>query len=108
VLVIAEVLGIPAHDRDRYLGWVEAISGLSGILEGGEGFQAAGAAYVAARADMRDYLDARLDALRRAPAGDLLSDLVAAAADGEALSDEDIFGRLPVADLRGARRPPST
>lgn len=92
VTVIAEVLGVPADDRDRYLGWVEAISGLAEVI-GGARREAAGQAYMAARDDMRAYVDAALAARRRAPRNDLLSRLIAPPEDGgEPLSDEDVFG----------------
>jgi cytochrome P450 len=90
--VIAEVLGVSARERERYLHWVEAISGLATVVENGERAQAAGMAYSAARVDMRDYLDVELASRRRVPRDDLLSGLVQAVAQGEGLSDDDIFG----------------
>lgn len=92
VMVIAEILGIPAAERDRYLSWVEAISGLAEVI-GGSRLEAASQAYAAARAEMSAYVEQALAERRRAPRDDLLSRLLAATdEDGEPLSDVDIFG----------------
>ena len=92
VTVIAEILGIPTHDRDRYLAWVDAISGLAEVI-GGARLEAAGQAYAAARDDMRAYVDLAIAERRREPRDDLLSRLVSASDEALGpLSDEDIFG----------------
>jgi cytochrome P450 len=92
VTVIAEILGIPTHDRDRYLTWVDAISGLAEVI-GGARLEEARQAYTAARDDMRTYVELAIAQRRRTPHDDLLSRLVAATDEALGpLSDDDIFG----------------
>jgi cytochrome P450 len=91
-MVIAEVLGIAPEAREQYLAWVEAISKLGNVLDGDGARSDAGAGYGVAREEMRAYLAAALDERRRSPRGDLLSGLLAARLDDDALTEEDIFG----------------
>jgi cytochrome P450 len=102
VMVIAEILGIPGSEGDRYLGWVDAISGLAEVI-GGSRRDAAAQAYVAAKSDMLAYVERALAERRRTPRDDLLSRLVAPIDDGEEpLNDEDIFGFFQLLIFAGA------
>jgi cytochrome P450 len=92
VSVIAELIGIPADERARYLGWVEAISRLAEFVGGGDSGDI-GEVYGVARADMWAYVTDALAERRARPRADLLSQLLEATDENEApLSDEDIFG----------------
>jgi cytochrome P450 len=76
VIVIAEIFGIPAADRDAFKRWSDAVvtSDQSGSREMGAYF-------------------ARLIEQRRAdPADDLISGLLAAQLDGEHLDTQDLLG----------------
>jgi cytochrome P450 len=91
-LVIAEMIGIPAADRPRFLRWSEAIMGLSYAVEGGPEAERMIQAHAAAKEEMGAYLPALLEERRRAPKDDLLSRLVDAEVDGERLTEEEILG----------------
>jgi cytochrome P450 len=92
VMVIAELMGIPVHDRVRFERWSHAIVNLSYSITGGEAAQRAISEYRAIRVEMSEYV-ARLVAERRAhPADDLLSRIAHAEVDGERLGDDDILG----------------
>jgi cytochrome P450 len=91
-IVIAEMLGIPPEDRQRFLQWGDAIMGLSYALYGGEQAQQRIQTYADAREQMRLYVQDILAARRRAPQDDLLTRLVEAEVDGHRLSEEDILG----------------
>ncbi len=84
VQVIAEVLGVPREDHDRFHDFAVAIINVAADPE--NGLQASSA--------MREYLSAHVDARRRQPGTDVISDLVTSEIDGEMLSDEEIFSFL--------------
>ncbi|GAB2981076.1 cytochrome P450 [Amycolatopsis acidiphila] len=93
VIVICELLGIPAADRDLFRGWVEA------MLEKTKAFTLTKPEeelaqdiqeYMERFQPFRDYLHACAEERRRRPREDLLSGLVAAELDGNRLSDNEI------------------
>lgn len=84
VQVIAEILGIPRSDHKRFHGWaVDIINCAAHPTDG-----------LASSAALREYLVGIVEERRRNPAEDVISDLVTAELDGEALSDEEIFSFL--------------
>jgi cytochrome P450 len=84
VQVICGIVGVPLADHAQFAAWAEAIN--TGPLDPERGMAASHA--------MREYLEPLVAARRRAPTGDLLSELVHAEIDGERLTDEKIFGFL--------------
>ncbi len=64
MLVVCDVLGVPATDHERFYGWLEGINSVIsyGLVEAVDSQQA-----------LRDYLAEQLVAKRAAPADDLLS-----------------------------------
>ena len=91
-MVIAEMIGIPVEDRERFLRWGDVIMKLSHTLRGGEASARAMEENVAVRQEMRAYLEAILEARRRAPEDDLLTRLLEAEVDGERLDLEELLG----------------
>lgn len=97
--VLAELLGVPEADRERFAPWVHAITrlqndgfDLSGLNAGDDGAEA-----LTAMAEMMAYFTAAIAARREHPSDDLLGALVAAEVpkpDGEVerLTDWDILG----------------
>ena len=92
--VLAELLGVPASDRERFAPWVHALTQLHN-----DGFDAASltgthgpTGALEAMAEMMEYFSAAIAARRAVPSDDLLGGLVAAELDGEMLSDWDILG----------------
>lgn len=92
VLVIAEMLGIPAADQDRFKRWSDATVGLAGTVAGGPEAARAGAEYRTAANEMAPYLAEQLARRRAEPRDDLLSRLAAAELDGDRLSEHEILG----------------
>ena len=90
MLVIAEMLGVPARDRAIFKHWSDVILDMSYTVTGGdEG--AAKAAMIAFRevtGEMNSYLSDLLAHRRTAPEDDLLTRLVQSELDGARLSQE--------------------
>jgi cytochrome P450 len=92
VIVIAEMLGIPAADRPRFLRWGEIIMNLSYNIEPGEAADRSVREHAAAKEEMRAYLADLREERRKAPKDDLLTRLAEAEMDGERLTEEEILG----------------
>jgi cytochrome P450 len=92
VRVIAEMIGLPACDRDAFAEWSRVIVNLSYAITGGESGARAAREYVAAKGEIMSYLAGMIASRRTAPTDDLLSKLVHGEVDGERLTDEEITG----------------
>ena len=87
VIVIAELLGVPAEDRHRVRRWSSALArALDPIFER-DVLEAADRAVV----ELRDYFRPMLEARRHEPKDDLLTALVQAEEAGDALSEEELY-----------------
>jgi cholest-4-en-3-one 26-monooxygenase len=88
LLVLAELLGIPASDRRMVFDWSNRLVG-SADPE----YQASDTQVAEAALQVYAYADELLAARRRAPGSDILSDLVVAEVDGERLEplELDLF-----------------
>jgi cytochrome P450 len=86
VSVIAEMLGVPVEDRERFRHWSdEAVRTL------GDGSMDDRRRAVAAMEELGGYLEGIAEERRREPRGDLLSGLVAAEEAGDRLSTQELF-----------------
>ncbi|WP_437938082.1 cytochrome P450 [Sorangium sp. So ce341] len=90
-MVIAEMIGIPAEDRARFMRWSEAIVNLSHTLSGGEEAARVVSEHAAVKEEMKAYVADLLEARRRAPEDDLLTRLVEAEVDGERLNEDELL-----------------
>lgn len=93
VIVIAELLGVPASDRDLFRGWAERMMETSIELlkaERGEEQERAFKEQMDSIAKLRDYLRVHVVERRKHPREDLLTRLVEARVDGERLSDNEV------------------
>jgi cytochrome P450 len=90
VIVIAELLGIPAEDRDRFKRWSDAIAAAT---EGGDPEVEPSVADVPAEVlgEMGGYLARILDQRRAAPRDDLISGLVTAEIEGQRLTELEVI-----------------
>ena len=90
--VITRMLGIPVDDHDRLVAWVEGLFSFPWDPE------------LARRAsrDFTDYLAPLVAERRRKPAGDVISMLTSAEAEGQRLSDEQIFSFIRLLFPAGA------
>ena len=102
LLVIAEMLGIPAADRSRFRGWVDAILGMIYTVTGGEAAARAVREFGAATAEMGAYLAELLARRRSVPEDDLLTRLVGAEVDGERLTEKEILSFFQLLLLAGS------
>lgn len=84
LMVICDMLGVPAADREQIHTW----SNLLGRNRGGDDPDALMAAH-GALGEFRDYVEVLIEEKRRHPGTDLLSALMEAH-DGERLSDEEL------------------
>ncbi|WP_035848134.1 cytochrome P450 [Kitasatospora azatica] len=86
VAVIAEMLGVPTADRGLLRPWSAAITGMFELNPSAEVAKRA----VDASVEFSDYLRALIRERRAAPGNDLISALIAAQEDGDALSEQEM------------------
>jgi cytochrome P450 len=87
VIVIAELLGVPAKDRDRFKRWSEELSAILDPLSAGGRLGRANRAF----ADAAHYMRRIFEERRREPRDDLVSALVAAEEAGDRLSEIELL-----------------
>jgi cytochrome P450 len=102
LMVIAEMLGIPAGAQAPLRGWCDAILGLSDTVAGGATAQRAATAFRAASAEMGPFVARLLEERRAEPRNDLLTRLVQAEVDGERLSEKDVLDFFHLLLLAGS------
>jgi cytochrome P450 len=85
-IVIAEMLGIPPSDHERFKRWTADIAG---FLSAGQITLAVAEAAQKSVLELRAYLGGIAEACRQRPQADLISALVAADEHGERLSDDE-------------------
>jgi cytochrome P450 len=91
VIVIAELMGIPAADRDRFKQWSDTIVSQTRPASGEPGDTAdhdQGTAHL----EMADYFMGMIEERRRRPGNDLISKLLAAQIDGQHLDAVELLG----------------
>lgn len=88
-IVIAELLGVPREDRDKFKTWSRKLSGLVfGAVEQPSRDRAAGEA----AGEFTEYFTALIRRYEAAPADNLISALIAARDEGSALTAEQMVG----------------
>lgn len=87
VIVIAELLGIPPEDRNKFKKWSDQL--VSGARDD---FSDEGGEYSEPQIAMGMYFNDIIEKKRKAPGDDLISSLIAAEVDGEKLSQFDLLG----------------
>lgn len=92
MMVIAEMMGIPAADSLRFKHWSDVILRLSYTRSGGAEAAQAGADFKNVSVEMNDYLTQMIAQRRARPQDDLATRLVEAEVDGERLRQEEILG----------------
>ncbi len=84
VQIIAEVLGLPHEDHEKFHDYAVAIINVAANPDAG----------IKASNALVEYLSEHVEARRRNPGTDLISDLVTSEFDGEMLDDEEIYSFL--------------
>ncbi|WP_410569810.1 cytochrome P450 [Amycolatopsis sp. cmx-4-61] len=104
VIVIAELLGVPAADRHLFKGWVDKMFDSSdqvSLVKKDEQQDAAIRKSLAGQKALTDYLGGHVDERRKQPRDDLLTKLVEAELDGERLSRSEVVDFANVLLLAG-------
>ncbi|GLZ27952.1 cytochrome P450 [Lentzea sp. NBRC 105346] len=99
IIVICELLGIPAEDRDAFQAWADGL--LDTVGRDRLPTQEELAALVPMLKEMNEYLLGHVRARRAAPGGDLISKLVTTTVDGRGLSDDELFGFVALLLIAG-------
>jgi cytochrome P450 len=109
ILVVADMLGIPRQDLQRFKRWNDAILNMSYTVvpvgpAGGAAASGAMNEFIAVTGQMAAYLGGLLEERRRAasPPDDLLTRLSSAEMDGERLTDAEILGFFQLLLLAGS------
>lgn len=92
LMVIAEMLGLPAEDWPLHSRWSDVILALSHTVSGGAEAAQASAGFATVTEEMRHYVADLLRRRRGAPRDDLLTRLAESEVDGARLTDEEILG----------------
>jgi cytochrome P450 len=90
VIVIAELLGIPAADRAAFKAWSDSLATLLDPLQAERGLISCQPAFEA----LSEYLRGICAERRRAPRDDLISALVSVEEEGERLSESEMVGMI--------------
>jgi cytochrome P450 len=85
VIVIAELMGIPAEDRNRFKHWSDVV--VSQTRAGAEN-----ADHHDTNREMTEYFVGMIEQRKRRPGNDLISSLLAAEIDGQKLSVPELLG----------------
>jgi len=89
-IVIAELIGVPVEDRERFKLWSDAVARqLEPTTTRAEHIEA-----FKANAELREYFDAIIKERRAEPREDLLSALIAAEEEGDKLTHEEMVSTL--------------
>lgn len=89
VVVIAELLGVPAADHDQFGVWSNRVMASGDAVLSSEESQQQG---IAAMVSLAGYLTDLIEQRRQQPREDLISALVAARDAGDRLSEEELLG----------------
>jgi cytochrome P450 len=94
ITVIAELLGVPAEDQDRFRVWSDAIITPAFGPEAEEHFFTQMGEFI-------EYLTELFAARRAEPRDDLVSALLAARDEDDALTEEEVFGNVMILIVAG-------
>lgn len=91
IIVIAELLGIPPADRNRFRSWSHAfVTSSANVQRGAKKVAKAEKLMV----DFTEYMRTRFEERRREPRDDLLTSLLQAEEAGEQLSEDELFSMV--------------
>jgi cytochrome P450 len=93
ILVITQMLGLPAEERGRFKQWSDDLFAILGsVPHAPELMERAGRSL----AELTNYLTALSEARRQQPQNDLLSALVGAMEEGERLTQEELIANVTI------------
>jgi cytochrome P450 len=88
IIIIAEMLGVPASDRERFKGWSELIAKMTSLMRPPD----VNAKVAVARKELRAYFSDVIQQRRAQPQNDLITALVQAQDGADQLDDEELLG----------------
>jgi cytochrome P450 len=91
IIVICELLGVPAADRDKFRIWSSTFLGIAENQP----------AYVQRLTDFVQYIGRMVAERRQKPMDDLISDLVHAEEAGDRLSEQELYGMIALLIVAG-------
>jgi len=91
IIVICELLGVPAADRDKFRLWSSTFLGIAEDEP----------AYVQRLTDFVRYIGRMVAERRQEPGDDLISDLVHAEEAGDRLSEQELYGMIALLIVAG-------
>lgn len=94
LIVIAEMIGVPISDRDRFKNWSDSLVGSTGTGFGESPSEAVMNQQLVIIDEMRDYFSVLANERRSDPREDLLSGLVAAEVEGSRLTMDEMLQML--------------
>ncbi len=97
VMVICDLLGVPETDQDQFKPWSNAIARMLDFDAGADHFDDA----LPAVMGFVQYFGALIEQRRADPRDDLLSNLIAAEADGDALTHQELFAMIILLFIAG-------
>ncbi len=97
--VMADMLGLPAEEHERFFGWYSSIIDFVSNLARDPVVAAAG---MATKRELRAYFLPLIDARRESPGEDLISSLATVEIDGERMENEEIVSYLSLLLTAGA------
>ncbi|MDQ3761330.1 MAG: cytochrome P450 [Actinomycetota bacterium] len=101
IIVIAELLGVPAQDRPQFRSWAEALFNQQTVDATTVPTEELFNAIAPTMREMNDYLLTHIRHRRQQPTDDLIGKLSTAEVDGERLADEEIVDFAGVLLLAG-------
>ncbi len=90
IIVIAEMLGVPPSDRDRFKVWSNDVARTLEPRNSEQQVQRSQRSWE----EIREYFSGIIERRRREPSGDLISALIAAEEEGDKLSHEELLVML--------------
>ncbi len=101
MIMIAEMIGVPAAEWPLFRRWSDAILKLSHTISAGASATTAVAEYSLVKTEMGAYARALIEERRTAPRDDLLTRLTQAEVDGERLTEQEILGFVELLIVAG-------
>ena len=94
IIVICELLGIPATDRDKFRRWSHAFIGIADDQT----------SYFQSMTEFLQYIGRMIAERRARPQDDLISGLVHAEAEGARLSEQELYSMIALLIVAGHKR----
>ncbi len=99
IIVIAELLGVPSEDRDRFKRWTNTLIASASSMDPNN--EEMLTSMIPTMREMREYLEKYVQERRQQPRNDLISRLTTAQIEGQTLDNDEIVGFASLLLLAG-------